>query len=576
MKAFVKYAVGRRRCKLRRLTDLQVARGITGALHAGQRIILVPGRDPHSSHVPEAALASASASVRILHIRPPLPEPAEMQEMIGEAVEIAGGREMAPLSMALRLLLLNRGRSVILAIDDADTLSYRSLLYLTEMTELLAPDAPVLQIVLAAKPALLDTLAQPEFERFRNRLCRPEFETFQPSREAEADGVQSSRSRLASAALAPAPDADPMAASPRIARPATRRVVGIGAIVGVAATGFCYFAFDFDFKPTLPTIPSPIAASLQNFPAASEFPQLLGRLVAPVDLAAVARVDEELDYRITQGAKSLERWRAFLVAHGGGLYADNAKAEINKLLAAQNTEAKPLAEGAPDVPLAEAPKSGSVAPRNTEPPHVNYPSEEMQVASVDLEDSGQDGARLLKLSDSCADDQAAGSASERGCEVSRPEALRLVERSEPASAPLTVVEVSKIAREKTADEAPDSLSVAAQEAEAETLRHDETAPHSLSDLLPEPTAASPSPLVKAHSLQKRRAVLLSNKAPSVDEFSRSHQKSRGASHCSRSACYRRYALPLILMALLGEKPRRSGSFDGIRVTHNTTTAVSSR
>ena len=436
MKAFVKYAVGRRRCKLRRLTDPQVARGITAALHAGQRIILVTGRDPHSSHVPEAALASASASVRILHIRPPLPEPAEMQEMIGEAVEIAGGREMAPLAMVLRLLLLNRGRSVILAIDDADTLSYRSLLYLTEITELLAPDAPVLQIVLAAKPALLDTLAQPEFESFRNRLCRPEFETFQPSREAEADGVQSSRSRLASAALAPAPDADPTAASPRIARPATRRVVGIGAIVGVAATGFCYFAFDFDFKPTLPTIRSPIVASLQNFPAASEFPQLLGR------------VDEELDYRIAQGAKSLERWRAFLVAHGGGLYADNAKAEINKLLAAQDTEAKPLAEGAPDVPVAEAPKSGSVAPRNTEPPHVNYPSEEMQVASVDLEDSGQDGARLLKLSDSCADDQAAGSASERGCELSRPEALRLVERSETASAPLTVVEVSKIARRR--------------------------------------------------------------------------------------------------------------------------------
>ena len=296
MKAFVKYAVGRRRCKLRRLTDPQVSRGITAALRAGQRIILVTGRDPHSSHVPEAVLAPASASVRILHIRPPLPEPAEMQQMIGEAVEIAGGREMAPLAMALRLLLLNRGRSVILAIDDADTLSYRSLLYLTEMTELLAPDAPVLQIVLAAKPALLDTLAQPEFESFRNRLCRPEFETFQPSREAEADGVQSSRSRLASAALAARPECGPNGGVAENCRPATRRVVGIGAIVGVAATGFCHFAFDFDFKPTLPTIRSPDRRFATEFSAASGFPQLLGRLVAPVDLAAVARVDEELDH----------------------------------------------------------------------------------------------------------------------------------------------------------------------------------------------------------------------------------------------------------------------------------------
>jgi len=256
------------------------AQFIRDALRAGQPAILVTGRAQFSSHVPEAALAScASASVRTLHIRPPLPEPAEMQEMIGAAVEIAGGREMAPLAMAARLLFLDPRLTVILAIDDAHTLSHRSLLYLTEMTELLAPDAPVLQIVLAAKPALLDTLARPEFETLRDRLCRPQFESFQPFqpfREAEDDAARSSPPKLAAVALAQAPSLNRIAASPRTAHHRNRRVVGLGAVSRLAAVGFCYFAFDFPLNATLPTIPSPISASLQKILAASEFPQWLG------------------------------------------------------------------------------------------------------------------------------------------------------------------------------------------------------------------------------------------------------------------------------------------------------------
>jgi hypothetical protein len=296
-------------------------------------------------------------------------------------------------------------------------------------------------------------------------------------------------------------------------------------------------------------------------------------IVAPVDLAAAARVDEELDYRIAQGAKSLEGWRAFLAAHGGGFYADDAKAEINKLLAAQNAEAKAPTEGAPDARLAEAPKNESAAPRNVGSLHVSYPSEGMQVASLYLEDCDRGGERLLEPSDSRADDQTAGSVVERGCEVSRPEALRPMERSEPASAPLTVGEAKKVAPDKTAAEGPDRLSGAAQEAEDGALRRDESVPNSLSNLLPgPPAAASPSPPAKARSLQKRRAVLLSNKAP-VDEISHSPQRNRDGNHCSRSTCYRHYGLPLILMALLGEKPRRLGSFDGTHITHNTSAVL---
>ncbi len=171
-----------------RLADLQVVQFISDALRAGQRAILVTGRGEASVRVPEAALAAyANASARILHIGPPLPEPPELQEMIGAAVDIAGSRDIAPIAMAARLLFPEQRQSIILAIDDAHTLSHRSLSYLTLMTELLAPDAPVLQIVLAAEPVLLDTLAQPEYETFRNRLCRPGFEASQTSPAAKDD-----------------------------------------------------------------------------------------------------------------------------------------------------------------------------------------------------------------------------------------------------------------------------------------------------------------------------------------------------------------------------------------------------
>src|SRR5580704_13212242 len=91
-----------------RLAELQVVHFISDALRAGQRAILVTGRGQVSRRipqvsrrVPEAALAAcAGASARTLHIGPPLPEPPELQEMIGAAFEIAGGREMTPQAMA--------------------------------------------------------------------------------------------------------------------------------------------------------------------------------------------------------------------------------------------------------------------------------------------------------------------------------------------------------------------------------------------------------------------------------------------------------------------------------------------
>jgi hypothetical protein len=61
---------------------------------------------------------------------------------------------------------------VVLVIDDADSLPRQSLYYLAQMQMLnvLAMDAPALQIVFAARPALLERLSHPDFETFRNRI----------------------------------------------------------------------------------------------------------------------------------------------------------------------------------------------------------------------------------------------------------------------------------------------------------------------------------------------------------------------------------------------------------------------
>ncbi len=170
--------------RMTRLGEIRVVEFIRDALCAGKRAVLVTGRGPSPARAPDSALTGFGAQT--LRIGPPLPEPFELQHRIGAAVGIAGAREMAPLAFAARLLFAAPGPSLILAIDDAHLLSYRTLAYLTEITELLAPDAPILQIVLAAHPVFLDTLARPEFEGFRTRLCRPAFEILQPALDAQS------------------------------------------------------------------------------------------------------------------------------------------------------------------------------------------------------------------------------------------------------------------------------------------------------------------------------------------------------------------------------------------------------
>jgi hypothetical protein len=143
------------------------------ALRSGVRGILILGQDSSSAQVPEEALAGCeNASVRVLHIRQPLPSLLELQDMIAGAAGVTGGLGLAPQAMA-RLLLTSvpPWESVILAIDDAEALPRQSLYYLAQVSAALPADARVFQIVLAGGPALLERLDHPDFATFRNSVA---------------------------------------------------------------------------------------------------------------------------------------------------------------------------------------------------------------------------------------------------------------------------------------------------------------------------------------------------------------------------------------------------------------------
>src|SRR5271165_4519674 len=351
-----------------RLAEREVVKFISDALRAGQRAILVTGRSQVSMRVPEAALAAcASASARALHIGPPLPEPPELQEMIGAAVEIAGGREMTPQAMARLLLFADPRPTVILAIDDAHTLSHRSLSYLTLMTELLAPEAPILQIVLAAGPALLDTLAQPEFERLRNLLGRPGFETFQTLHGGRANGAFSGLRKPAhggaAAGLAHVQHADPAAASPRghgIARPAVYAAGGVVAIGCLTAIGYVAFSA-FTVGPTLPPIPS----AAEQLGAAGDGDRAALSLNAAAPAPPIAAPDQNVDAAppaiLAKAAPTAPDGAAALSAEQLGATGNGDRAALSPNPAApalpiaapdQNVDAAPaiLAKAAPTAP----------------------------------------------------------------------------------------------------------------------------------------------------------------------------------------------------------------------------------
>ena len=159
-------------------------------------------------------------------------------------------------------------------------------------------------------------------------------------------------------------------------------------------------------------------------------PEVAGALVDP---AAAARVDEDLDYMIAQRKGSVEGWRSFLAAHGSGVHAQSAKAEVEKLLLAGQDPA-PAAAEVSNGSSTDA-KTGSEVVGSAPPD----PATEVAALTPD-EICKRDGERLERLRSRPTNDEAARFAGELGCEKLRPQLLDLMESlgyaaPAPAAAP---------------------------------------------------------------------------------------------------------------------------------------------
>jgi hypothetical protein len=76
----------------------------------------------------------------------------------------------------------------------------------------------------------------------------------------------------------------------------------------------------------------------------------------PIDPAAAAKVDEDLDWRIAEGAKTERGYRQFLAAHPNGAHAPLAQAELDKLGPPPQPTPSPLPSSKPAPPPPPSPK----------------------------------------------------------------------------------------------------------------------------------------------------------------------------------------------------------------------------
>jgi hypothetical protein len=245
-----------------------------------------------------------------------------------------------------------------------------------------------------------------------------------------------------------------------------------------------------------------------------------------VDPSRAALVDEELDYRIAQRLGTLEGWRAFLAAHGGGAYAQVARGEIERLLpadkplsptaaeafAAVSADGKPSSEAAPATQSATVPEAAGQTPGV-----VSDLTAASDAAPVEKPFS-QDDSRAPSASSSLSEGKPA---SERA----------------PATPPAPQSEVA-------------SLGVVSPRAV-------------MNDAAPSETVGSPASTEKAPapSIHTRRAVA---PRPGTQRavFPPTVHWRRHASRCPHAqAClFSHSSLPPILLALLGERPRNRSAF----------------
>jgi Caspase domain len=147
--------------------------------------------------------------------------------------------------------------------------------------------------------------------------------------------------------------------------------------------------------------------SVALVPAPVPAPPSVAAVLATIPAAAPpanADADEASDYRTTERFASLDGWRAFLAAHPDGAYARMARAEVDKLLARQKTEAA----------KAEAP------PLVTARTEVAPPLSPEALCERDED-------RLVRLRANPTNEEASSFASELSCEKLRPQLSRLME-----------------------------------------------------------------------------------------------------------------------------------------------------
>jgi hypothetical protein len=262
--------------------------------------------------------------------------------------------------------------------------------------------------------------------------------------------------------------------------------------------------------------------------------------VVPIDPAAAALVDEDLDYRIAQRIGSLEGWRSFLAVHGSSAHAQSARAE------AQVLAGKAPAQGAGEVSngVSTDPKAVSAVGPSTPPSPGTEVAALAAPAQVAAEVSNGASAEAKAVSD-----------------------------IEPSAAPSPGTEVAALAPDEICNRDGDRLerlrsSPTSDEAArfANELRCEKLRPQllglmgSLGYATPAQASAPPNPSAKVGSTLGPATM-----PPSRTHWtasSRGIQPRRHANRCAfKSICFSRASsLPPILLALVGVRPRNSSAF----------------
>ena len=333
----------------------------------------------------------------------------------------------------------------------------------------------------------------------------------------------------------------------------------------------------------------------------------------PIDRAAAALVDEELDYRIAQRIGSLDGWRSFLSAHGSGVHAQSAREEAQLLAGkAPAQAAAEISNGASTDAPAEVVPSGPPSPEtevvglaapaqaaaevsnsaSTDAKAVSEePSPETEVvglatparAAVEVSNSASTDAKAVSEEPSPGTEVVTLAApAQAAAEVSNSASTDAKALSEvPSAPPSPGTEVAALAPDEICNRdadrlerlrsSPTSDGVArfANELRCEKLRPQlVTLMESFGYAAPALAAARSIPPVKDGSAlsPKWRATGPPTRARWIAS-SRGHQPRRHANGCAfKSVCFSNASAPPILLALIGARPKNSSAF-GHTVAH---------